>query len=87
VAIAGNPFKEERLMQQLQQDIADFTSFVNAHSGESTSLDELYDRWREVYPAAEDGLAVQASLRDMERGETGRSFEEFAADFHKRNNA
>ena len=75
-------------MHQLQQDIADFTSFVKAHMAEgAVSLDELYDRWREVHPAAEDALAVQASLQDMERGETGRPFEEFAADFRKRNHA
>lgn len=74
-------------MHQLQQEIDDFTSFVKTHlsAGAATSLDELYDRWREDHPAAEDALAVQASLRDMERGETGRPFEEFAADFCKRN--
>lgn len=74
-------------MHQLQQEIEDFTSFVKAHlsEGAATSLDELYDRWREVHPAMEDALAVQASLRDMEGGESGRPFGEFVADFSRRN--
>jgi hypothetical protein len=30
-------------------------------------------------------LAVRASLRDMDRGETGMPLEQFAAEFRKRN--
>jgi hypothetical protein len=33
----------------------------------------------------EDVLAIQASLRDMERGETGQDFEEFLREFRRRN--
>lgn len=75
-------------MPQLQKDIEDFTSFAKNQlsKGATFSIDELYDRWREGHPAAEDALAVQASLRDMDSGETGRPFDEFASDFSKRNN-
>ena len=75
-------------MHRLQEEIEDFTSFAKKHSSarSDASLDELYDRWRETHPAAEDTLAVRASLRDMEGGERGRPFEQFAADFAKRNN-
>ena len=74
-------------MHRLQEEIEDFTSFAKEHlsEGNVSSLDELYDRWRELHPATEDELAVQASLRDMEEGETGRPFAEFAADFAERN--
>ena len=75
-------------MHRLQEEIENFASYAKELLSASTavSLDELYDRWREVHPAAEDALAVRASLRDMESGETGRPFAEFAADFAKRNN-
>jgi len=74
-------------MPQLEKDIQDFTSFAKKQlsMGATFSIDELYDRWREGHPAAEDALAVQASLRDMDSGETGRPFDEFASDFAKRN--
>ena len=75
-------------MHRLQAEIQEFTSFAIEHlsTGDVNSLDELYDRWREVHPAAEDALAVKASLRDMDNGETGRPFNEFASEFSKRNN-
>jgi hypothetical protein len=43
------------------------------------SIDELYDEWREAHDSLEDSLAVAASLRDMEAGDTGRDFESFFA--------
>lgn len=50
------------------------------------SIDELYDEWREAHDSLEDSLAVAASLRDMEAGDTGRDFESFfASDFRQRN--
>jgi len=72
-------------MPQLEKDIEDFTSFAKKQlsKGATFSIDELYDRWREGHPAAEDALAVQASLRDMDSGETGRTFDEFTSDFAK----
>ena len=75
-------------MPQLEKEIDEFTSFAKKQILEGTtfSIDELYDRWREGHPAAEDALAVQASLRDMENGETGRVFDEFASGFVRRNN-
>jgi hypothetical protein len=47
-------------------------------NGESQlTIDELYDRWRGTLGSDTDLLAVQASLKDMEQGETGRSFDDF----------
>ena len=50
------------------------------------SLDELFDEWRTLNPPSKDALAIQASIRDMENGETGRPFKQFADEFRKRNN-
>ena len=53
------------------------------------SLDEIYAEWRAGNPTPEshqtDVRAVRASLRDMDGGNTGRSIEEFAAEFRQRN--
>jgi hypothetical protein len=81
-------YLEKTNMPQLEKDIEDFTAFAKKElsKGVTFSIDEFYDRWREGHPVAEDALAVQASLRDMEKGEIGRPFDEFASDFAKRNN-
>ncbi|MEX2091079.1 MAG: hypothetical protein WD971_00300 [Pirellulales bacterium] len=53
------------------------------------SLDDLYVEWRSSNPSPEEletnVLAVRAALRDMDAGETGRTIEEFAAEFQRRN--
>lgn len=49
------------------------------------SLEELFDQWQLQFPPSDDAQAVQASIRDMERGETGREFDEFTEEFRKRN--
>ncbi len=74
-------------MATIQQEIESFNTFVREKvgSGGCTSMDDLYDQWRELHPAAEDALAIQASIRDMQNGDTGRPFEEFAEAFRKRN--
>jgi len=70
----------------LDDKIEDFTRFAKSHSSEDVTIDELYDRWRERTFQETDALAVEASLRDMQQGETGRPFGEFAEEFRKRNN-
>lgn len=67
--------------------IDDFASFAKGKlsAGVSASIDDLYDEWRESHGAEEDRLALEASLRDMAAGETGRPFAEFAGEFRKRN--
>jgi hypothetical protein len=72
------------------KEINDFARFARAHleaSDESLSIDELFDRWREQCPSVEDTLAVRASIRDMENGESGRPLDEFSDEFRKRNEA
>ena len=53
------------------------------------TLDELYSEWRARNPTPEEletnVLAVRAALRDMDGGETGRSIDEFAAEFRQQN--
>jgi len=69
----------------LDDKIDDFTRFARSHSSEDITMDELYDRWRERAFKETDAFAVQASLHDMEQGETGRLFDEFAGEFRNRN--
>ncbi len=69
----------------LDEKIEDFTRFAKNHAAEVTTMDELYDRWRARKFQETDSLAVQASLRDMEQGETGQPFDEFAEEFRKKN--
>lgn len=74
-------------MATTEQEIDGFAEFAKAQLGleKDLSLDDLLDQWRLQHPPTEDAVAVKASLRDMDRGETGRPFERFAADFRKRN--
>lgn len=78
-------------MKATEELIESFRSFALQRLGREDgdlSIDELYDCWRQENTddeqAREDLLAVQASLRDMERGERGRPLEEFARDFRTR---
>ncbi len=68
--------------------VDEFSLFAKApiSSGASvTSLVELLDKWLDENPSQDDLLAIQASLRDMEQGETGTAFDEFTAEFRNRN--
>lgn len=68
-------------MEPLIQELKEFTQFATSQSAEGDTLDDLFDRWRESHNRGIDRQAVEASLRDMELGETGRPFEEFANEF------
>ena len=72
-------------MSTVQEEFELFTAFARNHCADARSLDELYDRWRDQYFREIDALAIEASLADMRGGETGRPFDEFAAEFRKRN--
>ena len=68
--------------------IESFSEFAKAkvdQAGNDLSIDDLYDEWRTQHPPADDLLAIKASLRDMENGDTGRSFDDFAAEFRRLN--
>jgi hypothetical protein len=75
-------------MTTTQQEFESFTQFVSARLtvGTTTPLDELFSEWWDHRHRDEDRAAVAASLADMEAGETGRPFAEFAAEFRKLNN-
>ena len=64
---------------------SEWTSRVAGWGGEALSLDELFDQWRIRHPQADDARAIRASIRDMEEGETGRPFDQFAEEFRRRN--
>lgn len=69
--------------------IDDFAQFARERvhqRGEDLPIDDLFDEWRMQHPLAEDWKAIEASLRDLEDGEAGRLFEEFAGEFRQRNN-
>lgn len=75
-------------MATSEQDIDNFYQFAKSrlkNGGSELSLEQLFDEWTIKNPQHEDTLAVQASIRDMENGETGRAFDDFAIDFRERN--
>ncbi len=74
-------------MATTDQEIDGFAEFAKdqLRRGETSSIEELFDRWWFLQSSAEDALAIQASIRDMERGETGRPFEQFVGEFRKQN--
>jgi hypothetical protein len=75
-------------MPTTEHEIDRFAAFAKAEIGKpngNRSIEEILDAWRLRNPPSDDLLAVRAALRDMENGERGRSFEEFATDFESRN--
>ena len=68
--------------------IESFTRFAKEkvdREGNDLSIDDLFDEWRNQHPPADNLLAIKASLRDMENGEAGRPFDDFAKEFRQRN--
>jgi hypothetical protein len=79
-------------MAVTKQTILEFGQFAIAQldAGKTVEhLDELLDAFevaqRSPETVAADVAAVRASLEDWQRGERGRSLEEFDADFRARN--
>ena len=75
-------------MTTSEAEIDSFAQFAKgqlARGGAGLSLDELFDQWRIRHPRAEDAQAIRASIRDMEGGETGRPFDQFAEEFRRQN--
>ena len=70
---------------ELIESFAQFAREQVNQRGEGLPIEELFDEWQILNPPPDDWLAIQASLRDMEHGETGRPFEDFAAGFRQRN--
>lgn len=72
-------------MATSEKEINSFSEFAKSRLGSDSSLAELFDEWSIQNPPAEDVHAIQAALRDMENGDTGQHFQEFADDFRRRN--
>lgn len=71
------------------QEIEQFSRFAVTRiqsDGAHLSISELFDEWSIQNPPKEDALAIKAAIRDMENGDTGQSFDEFAKEFRERNN-
>lgn len=80
-------------MSDTQQELDGFYQFASRQivlGSSDRTLSELFDEWRsqQILPqdVRDNALAVKAALRDIESGETGRPFAEFARDFCNRNN-
>ena len=69
-----------------QQEIDSFSTFASQQvkGGAELSIDELFDLWQAQHLSPEelaDSVAtVKAALVDMENGDTGQPFEEFATE-------
>jgi hypothetical protein len=70
---------------ELIENFAQFARAQVLQRGDNLPIDELFDEWRILNPPSDDWPAVRASLRDMESGETGQPFEDFADEFRRRN--
>ncbi len=70
---------------ELIEDFAQFAREQLLQRGDELPIDVLFDEWRILHPPSDDWLAIQASLRDLENGEAGRSFDDFAAEFQRLN--
>jgi len=73
------------------EELNEFRQFATEQIGngaEELSLEELVDRWRMLSHSPDElndnVRAVQEAIADMERGETGQPFGEFAAEFRVR---
>lgn len=79
-------------MSDVQRDLEGFYQFASRQivlGPSDRTLTELFDEWRSQHLTPQDlrenALAVEASLRDIEAGEQGRSFDDFAREFRSRN--
>ncbi len=70
--------------------VEQFRSFVLdrlGRGGSDSSIDELYDEWRIHNPSPSelesDSKAIAASLRDLDRGDRGKSIGVFLDEFKK----
>jgi hypothetical protein len=79
-------------MRATAKELQSFYQFAEQRLGNGgcdQSLDELLLEWRACNPTSdeldENVIAVQASLRDMDNGETGRPIAEFLTEFRRRN--
>ena len=71
-----------RLWRQQSEREATLDDIQQGQADLAVGLAETFDDVRRT----DDWLAIRASLRDIEQGETGRPFDEFAAEFRQRNN-
>lgn len=70
-----------------QQQLESFARFATARilNDCSQPIEEVFFDWWTSQYRDDDRAAVEASLRDLQTGETGRSFDEFAKEFRVRN--
>ncbi len=80
-------------MPDAQQELEGFYQFASRQivlGPGNRTLSDLFEEWRnqQVLPqdVRDNALAVKAALRDIERGEKGRPFAEFAREFCGRKN-
>lgn len=74
-------------MSTTREELQSFTEFANDRlaGGATQTLEELFQLWRNQTHHEKDRDAVAASLGDLSSRETGRPFDEFAAEFRRRN--
>ena len=80
-------------MPTTPQELQSFQQYATARlldGGASLELDELLEEWRNQYPdpkqLQEDVFAVQAAIRAMEGGETGRPAEDVVRELREKHN-
>jgi hypothetical protein len=74
-------------MASVDNDLQDFNRFARdqlAKGSSAQSIDELFDRWRIENPPADDLLAIQASIRDVDSGERGKPIDQHIEEIRRK---
>ena len=75
------------MSSQVLEELRSFHEFIGQklqHSEEALSPEEALDEWRFLHSEPDDYEAIKEALDAMDAGDTGRPFEEFAAEFRRR---
>jgi hypothetical protein len=79
-------------MSTASEELESFYQFAELRlqcAARGETLDDIYAEWRAANVPADvreaDVRAIQASLRDMDAGNSGRPIQEFFAEFRERN--
>ena len=75
------------MSSQVLEELRSFHEFIGQklqHSDASLSPEDALDEWRFLHSEPDDYEAIKEALAAMDAGDTGRPFEEFAAEFRRK---
>jgi len=75
------------MSSQVQEELRSFHEFIGQklqQSDASLSPEDALDEWRFLHSEPDGYEAIKEALAAMDAGDTGRPFEEFAAEFRRK---